>query len=518
MDARWIDRLPGLLCLLISFGQSMVSRSAAAAQVSLLDGREEGNSQLHVVNLDANRPTHLEVSFLRPSGELAAVVTREIAAGSFTVVHLSKEPVIPPGVFAVIARADRPIDLVTRHDWASGAGTVVESRVTPGREVVLPWVAWNGDQNTLLNLQNTSTRDPAIVTVSVNPWRAPLASIEMPLVIQAGGFATIDFARFPVLAASNRTWAWVRVTSSQRLAVTGVNDLLPPGRGVAGLEGGPVTAIAARSLAVPLLGNAYALSDPAVQLTSGVQVFNTGTITATARLSYTGGSEGCVGTLVAQGPFSIAAHSVATFFQGHAPGLPTGDPRLPDGCLVSATIEASEPVAAISGWYGSRRSTWAMSIVPPADRVATRLAVPLLASLDGRGPAGLLQVQNTNRVDSSVSLRLVDADGRPVPCDDPCQALVPAGGAAHWDLGRLLAGLNASVSGAWLESALPVMAVVLDPGWEGQDAVMFNAIVDQTSQEGVEALTRFVPSAMKDWVPPPILPMRQILLPLVQGR
>jgi hypothetical protein len=62
------------------------------------------------------------------------------------------------------------------------------------------------------------------------------------------------------------------------------------------------------------------------------------------------------------------------------------------------------------------------------------------------------------------------------------------------------------------------MAVVLDPGWEGQDAVMFNAIVDQTSQEGVEALTRFVPSAMKDWVPPPILPMRQILLPLVQGR
>lgn len=516
MNERWTDRCLGALCLLIIFSQSMLSRSAAA-QGSLLDSRGEGNSQLHIVNLDANRPAHLEVSFLEASGELAAVVTQEIAAGSFTVIHPSNEPVVPPGVFAVIARADRPIDLVTRHDWASGAGTVMENSVTPGREVVLPWVVWGGDINTWLTLQNTSTRDPAIVTVSVNPWEAPLASIEMPLVIPAGGFTTIDCSRFPILAASNRIWAWIKVTSSQRLAVTGVNDVIPPGEGAAGLEGGPVTAIAARSLAAPLLGNAYPLSDPAVQLTSGIQVFNTGTITATARLSYTGGSEGCVGTQVTQGPFSIAAHSVATFFQGHVPGLPTGDPGLPDGCLFSAKIEATEPVAAIAGWYGSKRSTWAMSVVPPSDRVATRLAVPILELLDGRAQSGLLQVQNTNPMETDVNLRLVDLDGRPVPCDVGCQARVPAGGAAHWDLGRLLTGLNTSVSGVWLESALPVMAVVVDPGRESQDTVMFNAMVDQSSKEGVDALTRFVPFVMNGWLSPPPVPMRQIMLPLLQG-
>ena len=491
---QWIA-IPGLFALGAVLLLQGPTRPATAGPAGFDGISGAGTSGFQVVNLDPEQTAEVVIDLYKQGGGAPIILHRSIPAQGTAAVYLPAESALARGAYAAIARSDRPIDLLLRHDWPSSGAAVYENQVGPGTELVLPFVAkqYTG-QTSLITIQNSNAQAQAQASVDFYMGNQTVPTASLNLAIAPGTSATIDMGKDPRLAGIPAgSTGWLRVTGDQPLALSSVVDIETSAKGVYSVEGGPTGSLTGLQLSAPFVANAFSGAASAASQTTGISVLNPGDQTASVSLRYAGAAGSCAGMQVQHGPFDLPAKGTVVFYQGNIPGLPTGDSGLPVGCAAGALIEASVPVAAVVNSTDLLGATTAAVLARPLNQGSTRHSLPVVRSRHTNlALSSLVQAHNPGPLAAQVTLRMKLWNGQEVTCPVACIRTIPAGGAAQWDLAALVDVPENSYGSAWLSSDQPVHASVLETS-AVMDGSMYNALPDRRDQEGNAARSRFMP-------------------------
>jgi len=491
---QWIA-IPSLFALGAALLLQGPTRPATAGPAGFDGISGAGTSGFQVVNLDPEQTAEVVIDLYKQGGGAPIILHRSIPAQGTTAVYLPAESGLERGAYAAIARSDRPIDLMLRHDWASSGAAVYENQVGSGTELVLPFAAKQYvGQTSLITVQNTDVAAVAQATMDFYMDNQPAPTASRNLAIAPGASATIDLGKDPFLAGIPAgSTGWLRVTGDRALALSSLVDLETSAKGVYSVEGGPSENLTGRLLSAPFVANAYSGAASAASQTTGISVLNPGDQTASVSLRYAGAAGSCAGMQAQHGPFDLPAKGTVVFYQGNVSGLPTGDSGLPVGCAASALIEASVPVAAVVNSIDLLGASTAAALARPLNQGATMNALPILRSKHTNlAISSLVQAHNPGSQVAQVTLRMKLWNGQDIVCPVACKRTIPAGGAAQWDLAALVDVPENSFGSAWLSSDQPVQASVLETT-AVMDGAMYNALPDRHDQEGDAARSRFMP-------------------------
>lgn len=468
----------------------------AAAGPAGLDGIVgAGASGFQLVNLDPDLAAEVVIDLYNQGGGAPIILRRSIPAQGTAAVYLPVESSVARGAYSAVARSDRPIDLLLRHDWAASGAAVYENQTGSAAELVLPFVAKQyAGQTSLITVQNTDVAVEAQATLDFYMGSQTAPTTSLNLAIAPGASATIDMGRDPGLAGVPAgSTGWLRVTGDRPLALSSLVDIETSAKGVYSVEGGPIGSLTGRVLSAPFVANAYSGAGGEAGQTTGITVLNPGDQTASVSLRYDGAAGSCAGMQVDQGSFDLPAKGSLVFYQGNVPALPTGDSGLPTACAAGALIEASAPVAAVVNSTDLLGATTSAVLARPLSQGVTRLALPVLRSRHTNlAISSLVQAHNPGPQAAQVTLRMTLWNGQDIVCPVDCKRTIPAGGAAQWDLAALADFPDNSYGDAWLTSDQPVQATVLETSGV-MDGAMYNALPDRRDQEGDAARGRFMP-------------------------
>lgn len=494
MVSRLRIALPGLLVLgaaLLLLGPTP-PMAAGPAGTDGISGA--GASGVQIVNLDPDEAAEVSIDFFSQSGRPPVTLQRTLPAQGVASVYLPSEAALRPGAYSAIARSDRPIDLLVRHDWPASGGAVIENRVGIGTELILPWAAKDYfGQTSVILLQNTNTLAAANATLTYFMGAQGATVADMSLNLQPGTSASIDMGKHPSLESiPTGSLGWMRLTSDQPMALSSIVDLATSEKGVYSVEGGPPAEMSGTRLSAALVANAFVGATGAVSQTTGISVLNPGDQETSVLLRYSGAAGSCAGLALQHGPFDVPAKGMLVFYQGNVAAVPTGDSGLPAGCAASALIEADAPVVAVINSTSPLGDSTAAALARPIDQGATRVALPTLRRRHTNlAFSSLVLVHNPGQQPAQASLQLTLWNGGAVNCSPDCERSIPAGGSTLWNLDTLAGVPDNSFGSAWIVSDQPVLATVLETSV--LDATMYNGVPDRRIQEGEAAKVRAVP-------------------------
>lgn len=431
---------------------------ARAAHVAAIQGA--GATGLQVQNLDFAQTAIAVIQFYGRSGP-PIEITRVIPPGTAANVYLPLVPGLANGAYSMVVSADRPIAALARTDWETTRAAGIYSSVEIGAEVIVPLVlAGYYGQTSLVSIQNADVTAAQTVQVAVRGIGGVAASADADFTVAPGAAVTIDFARdadFALLqqAAPNGFVGWMRVTSAAAVAVQSFIDVTTSPQAAYAFEGVPSSRLATE-LVAPLVRKRQRMSIGTFD--SGIAVVNPGAAPATVAVRYDGSAGGCAGQSFDEAPITIHAGDGATIYQGTSPVLP-------DGCVASARITSTVPLAAVV--LDSKDLTVqgaAYTAVPLAD-AARRTVLPLVR----RGHTALrlttgIQLTNPGETDAQADLAFADHDGHPAAsCGAACRVTVPARGSRTLFPSSTFAALPPGVYGSGVvHSDQPLVVLVND--------------------------------------------------------
>lgn len=491
--------LPGLLVLGVALPLLGPTPPIAAGPAGTDGIMGPGASGIQIVNLDPDKAADVSIDFFSQSGRPPVTLQRTLPAQGIASVYLPSEATLRPGAYAAIARSDRPIDLLVRHDWPASGGAVIENRVGIGTELILPLAAKNYfGQTSVILVQNTNSLAAANATLTFFMGAQGAMVADMSLNIQPGTSASIDLGKHPALESiPTGSMGWMRLTSDQPMALSSVVDLATSEKGVYSVEGGPLAELSGTRLSAALVANKYVNAAGAFSQTTGVSVLNPGNQATSVLVRYSGAAGSCAGMTLQHGPFDVAAKSMLVFFQGNVSAMPTGDSGLPEGCAASALIEADAPVVAVVNSTSILGDATAAVLARPLDQGATRVALPTLRRRHTNlSFSSLVLVHNPGQQPAQASLHLTLWNGGTVNCSPDCDRTIPAGASTLWNLDALGGVPDNSFGSAWILSDQPVLATVLETSV--LDAAMYNGLPDRRLQEGEAAKVRAIPLLLRN--------------------
>lgn len=495
MASRLRIALLGLLALsaaLLLLGPTLPIAAGPARTDGIMG---PGASAVAIVNLDPSQAAEVSIDFFSQSGRPPVTLQRTLPAQGIASVYLPAETGLRPGAYAAIARSDRSIDLLVRHDWPASGGAVIENRVGIGTELILPLAAKDYfGQTSVILVQNTNTSATANATLTFFMGAQGAMVADMNLNLQPGTSASIDLGKHPGLASiPTGSLGWMRLTSNQPMALSSIVDLSTSETGVYSVEGGPLAELSGTRLSAALVANAFVGATGAVSQTTGISVLNPGDQATSVLLRYSGAAGSCAGMALQHGPFDVPAKGMMVFYQGNVVAAPTGDSGLPAGCAASALIEADVPVVAVVNSASPLGDSTAAVLARPIDQGASRVALPTLRRRHtGLSMNSLVLVHNPGQQPAQAVLQLTLWNGAPVSCSPDCERSIPAGGSTLWNLDTLAGVPDNSYFSAWILSDQPVLATVLDFG-SALDTAMYNGLPDRHDLEGDAAKVRAIP-------------------------
>lgn len=412
-----------LLALPVALAAAPAPAPARAAHVAAIQGA--GATGLQVQNLDFAATATAVIRFYARTGA-PVEITRIIPPGTAANVYLPTVPGLANGAYSMVVSADRPIAALARTDWDATRAAGIYSSVVPGREVILPLVvAGYRGQTSLVSIQNTDVTAAQTVHVEVRGLGAVAASAQADLTIAPGASATIDFERdadFGLLqqAAPDGFVGWMRVAGTAEVAVQSFIDVTVSPKAVYAFEGVPTSRLATE-LVAPLVRKRQATVIGTFD--TGIAVVNPGATAATVRVRYDGSAGSCTGQTFDEAPVVIGPSDAATIYQGASAALPAG-------CVASARLSSTQPVAAVvldAMDYTVQGAAYAA--VPLSDAARTTV-LPLVRRQ--HTPLRLttgIQLTNPGDAPARVDLAFADHLGAPsATCGAACGVVVPARG------------------------------------------------------------------------------------------
>lgn len=423
LPRRALAALATLLALPAALAAAPGPAPARAAHVAAI--QSAGATGLQVQNLDFVNTATAVIRFYARTGA-PVEITRILPPGTAANVYLPTVPGLANGAYSMVVTADRPIAALARTDWEATRAAGIYSSVMPGREVVLPLVvAGYHGQTSLVSIQNTDVTAAQTVHVEVRAMGAGTSSAQADLTVAPGASVTIDFERdadFRLLqqAAPGGFIGWMRVAGTAEVAVQSFIDVTASPKAVYAFEGIP-TGRLATELVAPLVRKRQATVIGTFD--TGIAVVNPGSAAATVRVRYDGSAGSCAGQSFDEAPVDIAPGDGATIYQG-------GSAALPAGCVASARLSSTQPVAAVvldAMDYTVQGAAY--TAVPLSDAARTTVLPLVRRQHTPRRLTTGIQLTNPGDTPARVDLAFADHLGAPsTTCGAACAVVVPARG------------------------------------------------------------------------------------------
>lgn len=458
LPRRALAVLATLLALPAALAAAPARPPARAAHVAAIQGA--GATGLQVQNLDFAHTATAVIRFYARTGA-PVEITRIIPPGTAANVYLPTVPGLANGAYSMVVTADRPIAALARTDWESTRAAGIYSSVVPGREVIVPLVlAGYHGQTSLVSIQNTDVTADQTVSVSVIRGGDAFLGGQAQLTLAPGASETIDFGpdglfRALYQIAPGGFIGWMRVAGTAEVAVQSFIDVTASPKAVYAFEGIP-TGRLATELVAPLVRKRQATVIGTFD--TGIAVVNPGAAAATVRVRYDGSAGSCAGQSFDELPVLIGPSDAATIYQGASAALPAG-------CVASARLSSTQPVAAVvldAMDYTVQGAAYAA--VPLSDAARTTV-LPLVRRQ--HTPLRLttgIQLTNPGDTPARVDLAFADHLGAPsTTCGAACAVVVPARGSRTLFPSGAFAALPAGSYGSGVvTSDQPLVVLVND--------------------------------------------------------
>ncbi len=333
--------------------------------------------------------------------------------------------VLPKGPVSVRLESDLPATSIVRTDWPRAGGASMYGNAIPDRELHVPLVLIeDGGAHTVISVQNASRDVAAHVELILLAAEGAMPATTLRIEIDAGASVDVDTRNRPFSNSlpdtGGRFVGAMKVTSDTPVAVA-AQIVLDQDASAAFGYAGVGRSQAARRLFAPLIRRRFRGYD------TGIAVVNPQShpveVSVIYRGSHAGGVSECAGTILRHGPAAMPAHSTRIFYQG-----PGGGSGLPDACVGSAEIEASDAIVAVVNDTLNFGEHSAAYEAIPATGGGTTVLLPLIRRrhLDSLQLTSGIQVMNLGPERALVQLRLLGTGVEQFPvCGRACIAHIP---------------------------------------------------------------------------------------------
>lgn len=439
------------------------------------------NTGIQVQNTDVSNPADVEMRLYPQAGGAPPILRPfpPVPAGGAASYYLPAMPPIDPGVYAAILSSDGPeLAALARTDCTGpdGVKSAMYGQSIPTVDAVVPlFVKDYYGQCSVVSIQNTDTTSSAVARLEVHETGAEAAVATVEREIGPGTSVTVNPCRdaSPGDVLPDGLLGSVRVQSDTPLAVQSYVDIVASRKALYAFEGVPAES-AERELFVPLFRKRQRLSG-GHHMDTGISVVNPGSTPADVTVEYFGADapglpEACRGNRFLEGPLTVAPFSSRVFYLGPRVDPPCPGGCVPDNCVGSARISASQPVLAVVNESLDLTAESAAYNAFPRSWADTTVAVPLFRA--GHTSWKLftgVSVMNLGSEAANVRLDAVSASGRDrismeVSDVQPLHTALfwpPEGSRGDW------ANSNSAYGSAVVSSDQPVAVIVNDVSMTG---------------------------------------------------
>ena len=483
----WVAVITGL-----ALGMSAASVATTAEEpqrvfASRLAGMQAaGVSGYQIQNLSRSRSMTIATDLYPvqrgdgPGSSVPVSINTSVAAVSAVNGFLPQQAVLRGDIYSALAWADQPIGAIVRTDWFASGGAALYSDVRLGSEVALPlaMVDYAG-ASSIVFVQNANPGATETIHVELRGSGSSDPVVTFDVDVAGGHSELLDLARDSRFGdvLPNTELGFLGSMTFRAEGPIGVQSYVDYGRSdkaVIAFEGVP-TDHASTTLYAPLIRSQFFGYD------TGVSVVNPNPSDAEVTLRYVGADAGgvsrCGGRVYEHGPVTIAAESSWVFYQG-----PGGGSGLPDTCLGSAVIEATQPVLAVVNDSLHFTEQSAAYNAVRAEDGATFIALPLVRRqhIDAWKLTTGIQVMNVGDAVATVTIAFADAQGHELTgCGAACSATIAPNSSHTFYPGA--GGMNVLPAGTYGSALItadgPVVALVNDGSETGAiDAAMYAGI------------------------------------------
>jgi hypothetical protein len=370
----------------------------------------------------------------------------------------------PRRTYSAVITADGPISSSSRlWSYGTSSGVVAFGNAAPAHDLIVPVAVrrfYGG--SSILVVQHAEPGPSGAATVEVELRRNGADDVAQlhTVTVEPAKAAVLELDDPEFDALGDGFLGSARIRSSERLAAYALVKLDGPLTALYGYEALPAESASAE-LFVPLFRAEQRLrpGDPnSSRIDTGIAIYNPGVDSVRASIEYHGAehpaaSPDCRGRTVASPERLISASAAQVYYQGD----PAAE-NLPTGCFGSAVIRASGPVVAIANEAIDGGVQAAAFAVGGADSGAVDIAY--LYANGHVGSVTGVAVQNVSDTEATVTVTYTENGAiSPVDCGAPCTMRVaPNMSGFFWPPAQ--AGVPSGFGTAWLESTVPVVAIV----------------------------------------------------------